>query len=132
MVRRTIQRALVMEAVHALACHPTADEVYVWVQARQPHVSRATIYRNLGNLADDGKIRRILMPNSPDRFDFNCGEHYHILCKSCGDFSDVAIDYISEADEAASQKTGWKCTGHDIIFEGICTKCINDYKIGQQ
>lgn len=124
MVRNTIQRSLVISAVNSLACHPTAEQVYDWVQHRQPHVSRATIYRNLGNLAEEGEIRRILVPNAPDRFDFNCSAHYHILCKNCGRFEDVHLQYAFSADTAVSAETDWECTGHDIIFEGLCSECI--------
>ncbi|MDD6887427.1 MAG: transcriptional repressor, partial [bacterium] len=44
MKRNTIQRALVLEAVQRLHCHPTADEVYAVVAAEHPNISRATVY----------------------------------------------------------------------------------------
>ena len=124
MVRNTIQRSLVIDAVRALANHPTAEQVYDWVKHKQPHVSRATIYRNLGNLAEEGEIRRVLIPNAPDRFDFHCAPHYHIVCQKCGKFEDVELQYSFDADDEISAETGWQCTRHDIIFEGICKDCI--------
>ena len=50
--RNTIQRALVLEAVQSLHNHPTSADVYEVVRERHPNISRATVYRNLGVLAN--------------------------------------------------------------------------------
>ena len=55
--RNTIQRQLVLSAVRQLQNHPTADEVYQEVQKNCPTISRATVYRNLKLLAEEGEIR---------------------------------------------------------------------------
>ena len=52
--RNTIQRALVLEAVNRLQCHATADEIYAEIAKEHPHISRATVYRNLNLLAELG------------------------------------------------------------------------------
>ena len=52
--RNTIQRQLVLSAVRQLQNHPTADEVYQKVQKSCPTISRATVYRNLKLLAEEG------------------------------------------------------------------------------
>ena len=51
--RQTRQRQLILNAVHTLK-HPTADEVYAAVADAQPPVGRATVYRNLNLLAEQG------------------------------------------------------------------------------
>lgn len=78
--RNTVQKQLVLQAVRELQCHPTADEVYQHVAARHPSISKATVYRNLNSLAEDGLLRRVAMPDAADRFDFTVGPHYHIKC----------------------------------------------------
>ena len=50
--RNTVQRAMTLEAVRRLHAHPTAEEVYRQVAAEHPSVSRATVYRNLRQLAE--------------------------------------------------------------------------------
>ena len=95
--RNTIQKQLVLDAVFRLANHPTAEEVYAEVARSHPSVSKATVYRNLGSLSEDGLLRHIKMPGGADRFD-GVGEEagegkkdfvlatisYHSLCKSHG------------------------------------------------
>lgn len=60
--RNTIQKQLVLDAVFRLANHPTAEEVYAEVARSHPTVSKATVYRNLGSLSEDGLLRHIKMP----------------------------------------------------------------------
>ena len=67
--RNTIQKQLVLDAVFRLANHPTAEEVYAEVARSHPTVSKATVYRNLGSLSEDGLLRHIKMPGGADRFD---------------------------------------------------------------
>ena len=79
--RNTIQRALVLEAVQSLHNHPTSADVYEVVRARHPNISRATVYRNLGVLANRGEVLRVEVPNGADRYDFLNKPHYHAKCR---------------------------------------------------
>ena len=57
--RNTIQRTLVLEAVNALRCHATADEIYAYISKEHPTISRGTVYRNLNRLAEIRYIRKL-------------------------------------------------------------------------
>ncbi len=74
--RNTVQRQIVLQAVLRMHDHPTADTVYAAVAADHPSISKATVYRNLNQLASQGEIRRVAVPNGADRYDFNLEEHY--------------------------------------------------------
>ena len=121
--RNTIQCSLVLEAVNCLRCHATADEVYEAIVKRHPTVSRATVYRNLKRLSESGMIRRIEIPGGPDRFDHLPHKHYHVKCEKCGKIFDVDMDYITGLEEKIKDSHGFRITGHNIIFTGICPKC---------
>lgn len=125
MKRRTIQRALVLSAVMELNDHPTAEEVYRYAAQRTPTISRGTVYRNLSQLAEEGTISRIPVPNAPDRFDSATGPHYHLVCQECGRFVDAPVPYQTAMDRQVAQDTGWECDFHHIIFQGRCTRCIH-------
>ena len=73
--RNTIQNMLVYEAVNKLQCHATADEIYEFIVQEHPSISKGTVYRNLNRLAEMGKIRKMEIPGSPDRFDHCCHDH---------------------------------------------------------
>lgn len=121
--RNTIQRTLVFEAVNMLQCHATADEVYDVIIKEHPHISRGTVYRNLNLLSEIGEIRKIENPEGADRFDHRCHDHYHTRCVKCGRVFDVDMEYITEWGSKIKDTHGFKFTGHDIIFKGICPDC---------
>ena len=124
MIRRnTIQHALVLEAVHKLHRHATADEIYDQLATEHPTISRATVYRNLQRLCESGELRKREIPGGADRFDLLCSDHYHIRCEKCGRVFDVEMDYIADMDRHIKDLRGFTLTGHDIVFRGVCPEC---------
>ena len=121
--RNTIQRSLVYEAVNRLQSHATADEIYAAIAAEHPNISRATVYRNLNQLAQEGEIRRLPVPGGPDRYDHRCHDHYHARCHQCGRVFDIEMDYIAGLERAIHDAHGFAITGHDILFRGVCPEC---------
>ncbi len=121
--RNTVQRQLVLQAVQELKSHPTADEVYRQVVVSHPSISKATVYRNLNSLAEDGVVGRVAMPNAADRFDFVPQQHYHIKCVNCGRVIDAPGGYHAELDTQAQQDTDFQILRHDLVFEGLCPDC---------
>ena len=124
--RNTVQRQIIQDALRTLANHPTADEVYDAVHEEHPSVGRATVYRTLGRLADEGEIGRVRINNGADRFDHQSFAHYHVRCTSCGRVDDVMIPLLDNVDEAAEEASGYKITSHSLQFDGICPACQED------
>ena len=121
--RNTVQRQIIQDALRTLANHPTADEVYDAVHEEHPSVGRATVYRTLGRLADEGEIGRVRINNGADRFDHQSFAHYHVRCTSCGRVDDVMIPLLDNVDKAAEKASGYKITSHSLQFDGICPAC---------
>lgn len=124
--RNTIQRSLVFEAVNRLQCHATADEIYEDIVREHPHISRATVYRNLNMLSEAGEIRKLEMPGGADRFDHICRDHCHVWCEKCGRVFDVDMDFVAGLEKNIRDSRGFEFTGYDIIFRGICPRCRDD------
>ena len=118
--RNTIQRALVLEALHN---HPTSADVYEVVRARHPNISRATVYRNLGVLANRGEVLRVEVPNGADRYDFLNKPHYHAKCRICGGVFDIDMPYQDDIVSQVSDAHGFTIEHHEIIFDGVCAHC---------
>ena len=121
--RNTIQRILVLEAVNRLRCHATADEIYAVIAKEHPHISRATVYRNLNLLAELGEIRKLEIPGAADRFDHRCHDHCHVRCETCGRVFDVDMEYVAGLEQNIRDAHGFAFTGYDILFRGICPEC---------
>ncbi|MBE6034310.1 Fur family transcriptional regulator [Aminipila sp.] len=119
--RNTIQKNLIKNTVLNLKNHPSAEEIYSEIIKTNPSVSKGTVYRNLGILADNGEILRIEMPNSPDRFDFRLEKHYHIQCDNCGKVFDLDVPCIEELEHIKDKE--FLVTGYQLVFKGICKEC---------
>jgi Fe2+ or Zn2+ uptake regulation protein len=88
-----------------------------------PHLSLGTVYRNLQQMARDGRLMEIDGPIA--RFDGNIYPHTHLRCQKCGCVADVELPYDAALDRAF-QMDGWNITGHSLIFTGICPACAGE------
>lgn len=121
MIRRnTKQRDTVRQALVGRRDHPTAEQVHEAVIAVMPDMSLATVYRNLGLLADEGEIKRVVSPGSPDRFDPDISDHSHFFCIKCGNVLDFPEGDLPEKHI----KSTCAVTERQIIYKGLCPDCI--------
>ena len=121
------QRQLVLEAVKARCDHPTADQIYLDVRARDEKISRGTVYRNLGLLSDEGQISQVRVP-AADRYDLRPDRHYHLFCTVCGRVFDAPLPYHAEYDAHIGEETGFQVSRHRLVFEGLCSDCAKNQK----
>lgn len=113
---------MVLDAVKNRFDHPTADQIYLDVRAKDDKISRGTVYRNLNSLVEQGEILRVKMPEA-DRFEGQIDKHYHFICKECGEVTDIPLPYDEQMDKEMSVKTDHKIDRHRIVFEGVCSNC---------
>ena len=121
--RNTVQRQIILEAVKKFHTHPKVEEIYSEIHKNHPTISKATVYRNLRQLAENGDICQVSLLDDLDRFDGRISRHYHFKCKICGCISDVDVEYLADINETVRQKYGFQVSGHDVIFKGICLEC---------
>lgn len=122
--RSTKQRQLVLDAVHSLHDHPTADRVYAYARQFDPHISRGTVYRNLALLAQDGALTSVPI-QGVTHYDDNVSHHGHMTCSNCGAVVDVDLsrDEIARAQANAAAATGYVVTNTQVTFIGLCPTC---------
>lgn len=124
--RNTMQKEITYEAVASFMGHPNAEEVYEIVNKKYPTISKATVYRNLKTLAEEGRVRRIESHSklTETRYDLTMTVHSHGVCVNCGKVVDV--DVLGEdciETNSVSREEGFKLLSHEIIFEGLCMEC---------
>ena len=129
--RNTIQKDLVRNAVCEMKRHVTANEVYEFVKESCPTIGKGTVYRNLDILVEEGDLRKVEVPDGPNRFDLTLKNHYHVRCVNCGEISDVDMDEILGLLEKIRDTHGTDFLECDILFKGICPKCQKKIKDGQ-
>ena len=119
----TRQRLLVLDIINSSYSHLTAEGVYTEARKKMPKISLGTVYRNLGLLADNGEIRRIVLENQPDRFDRCFPSHDHIVCPDCGAVSDISPD-LSMA-KAIERKLKMKPDSYELTVKVVCVYSIS-------
>ena len=119
------QRDYILGTVQGCTNHPTAYEVYEMVRQGMPNISLGTVYRNLGQLVDGGKLLQVKLSNMSDRFDGTLHMHEHFVCDKCGEVQDIDLRGIDRAQlmRACSSRV-FAVTGIDMLFHGLCNKCI--------
>ena len=120
------QREEIIKVIKDSYNHPTAEEIYMIVKAKDPAVSRSTVYRNLGLLVETGMIKQISMKVGPDRYDYIREPHNHAMCSKCGKIFDFEYSFeYEELQKSIKEQTGIEISKNGIVFEGICDSCKN-------
>ncbi|KKP64295.1 MAG: Transcriptional regulator, Fur family [Candidatus Moranbacteria bacterium GW2011_GWF2_34_56] len=75
--RITNQKQIILNYLEKNKSHPSAEEVFLNVKKILPRISLATVYRNLEQFAQTGKILEI--NGATKRFDGDISDHQHCL-----------------------------------------------------
>lgn len=120
------QREEIIQVVKELHTHPTAEDIYMIVKAKDPAVSRSTVYRNLGLLVENNIINKISMIVGPDRYDAAKEVHNHAICVKCGKVFDFEYNFnYKKIMNTIKEQTGIEISNQGIALEGICDSCKN-------
>jgi Fe2+ or Zn2+ uptake regulation protein len=114
------QRRVIMDIINGSCEHMTAQEIYEKARQRIPNISVGTVYRNLGQLAEEHQIFRIIAASGPDRYDKNVHLHGHFICDCCGSVRDLPCPDFSERIE---REFGVKVNSYQLSVYYICEKC---------
>ena len=114
------QRERIYQAVRSSHAHPTAEEVYSQLKPEMPRLSLGTVYRNLRQMAAEGRLAEVDGPVA--RFDACLTPHTHFRCTGCGAVMDLELPYDPALDAQAA-KEGCTVTGHSLCFTGLCPQC---------
>ena len=71
------QRDLIERIIKESMLHLTAEEIYKEARKEMPNISLGTVYRNLGNLVDEGKVRKLKTTLGYDIYDKSIYPHGH-------------------------------------------------------
>ncbi|MEZ4627095.1 MAG: transcriptional repressor [Eubacteriales bacterium] len=90
-MRYSHQRERIFRAVSERCDHPTANMIYEQLKLEMPRLSLGTVYRNLNQLSDAGRLKKIPLADGSCRFDKTKESHSHIVCDQCGAVADVFL-----------------------------------------
>lgn len=124
----TRQRRVILEELCKVTSHPTADQIYEMVRRKLPHISLATVYRNLDVLSEAGSILKLEMGGSQRRYDGDTSDHCHARCTKCGAITDLPALPVSVPLPSERQANGFDVKGLRVEFFGLCPACRREKK----
>ena len=122
-MRSSKQRDAVLQVLQGSFDHPTADVIYERVKLQIPNISLGTVYRNLGQLKDEGLITIVESSDTKVHYEGNMNEHIHFLCKNCCEITDV---FCSPPIPVALNDLGLKVESQKTVYYGLCNACRNN------
>ena len=117
----TRQRQLIYNIIMAAPEHRTAEEIYDLARLEMPSLARGTVYRNLGILEQERKIRKLEMPGAPARYDRERRLHPHLICQKCGKVEDLSMP--QGLLDPLARARGVDLIGYDLKLFYICPAC---------
>ncbi len=127
-LRSTRQRRLIAERLATLATHAadfTTQDLWREVQSFDPHLGRATVYRSVDVLLDEGVLDRVSFPDGTHRYRVCAGSrhHHHVTCVQCQRVVEVEACLPAELIAAISSDTSFAIEGHSLERFGRCAAC---------
>ncbi len=116
--RATHQRQTVYDCIKTLY-HPTSEEIVCAVQEKDPSVGRATVFRNLLVLCEEGRLVKLFFADEPTRYDWNVHNHDHFVCKKCG----AILDLPSTLPSVPFPIPAVQVDSHSVTYYGKCRSC---------
>lgn len=124
--RRTAQKEMVRGALQDAEGFVTAGQLHHRLVEGGSSVGIATVYRQLGALAESGVADTITTPKGQlFRACEPGGHHHHLVCESCG----AAVEIEPPSEEwlrAIAEQHGYTITEHVFEAFGLCADCRAD------
>ncbi len=97
-------------------------------QLKNEKISISAVYRNLADLEQDGKIRKVAKSGTHKAFyQFvdcdECKGHLHLTCTKCGKTEHLPDDDSNEIVKSVLQKSNFNLDSDNTILYGVCEKC---------
>jgi Fur family ferric uptake transcriptional regulator len=122
--RLTPQRMMILEAVEAADDHISAEEMYMQVCARYPHLNISTVYRTLELLKELGLVTETDLGDGRVRYhSIKKGHHHHLVCHKCGQITDLDESVLSPLKEVLSRDYKFDADLRHMAIFGRCKNC---------
>jgi Fur family transcriptional regulator, peroxide stress response regulator len=102
----TPQRLAILEAVHELGNHPTAESVIEHIRGNHPNIASGTVYKVLDVLVENKLIRRVKTEKDIMRYDGIMEEHHHLYCAESERIEDYSDNHLDELLRHYFEKKG--------------------------
>ena len=121
----TPQRIAVLEEIIKDKGHRESEDIYMAIKTRKTHVSRATVYRTLDILVQQGFARKLNLGDGRARYEtkIDSPHHDHMICNNCGKIIEFVNHEIERIQEEITKHHQFILQQHIHQLFGICKEC---------
>ncbi len=122
--RVTAQRKLLFNLLSARGGHLDAGELYVLARKDDPHISIATVYRNLRVFKEVGLVQEHHFAEEHHHYEIKDKKgHQHLVCLGCDKVIEFESPLITKMKDEVSQKNDFDISEVAVYIEGYCESC---------
>ena len=124
-LKYTPQRTAVLEEIIKDKGHRESEEIYLALKKSGQHVSRATIYRTMDILVNNGFARKMNLGDGRARYEskVNSPPHDHLVCMDCGLIVEFMDQQIEDLQDKIAIQYNFQLKRHIHQLFGLCKKC---------
>jgi Fur family transcriptional regulator, peroxide stress response regulator len=117
----TPQRVQIINILSAHG-HISIEDLYSQLKSSFPTISLATVYKNINIMLGKLLLSEVQVPNKKNVYELVKEKHSHVVCSSCDEIVDIALD-ATNLFALAEQKTHYALNSSNLVFTGLCPKC---------
>jgi Fur family transcriptional regulator, ferric uptake regulator len=127
--RNTKTKALVEKIFQGNLVPLSIQDVFSKVSTHYPKTAYSTVYRIILGLAKEKKLIQVDWRERGSYFEWaNRGHHHHLICRSCGDVTDIDDSLLGFEPRKITSQTGFAIQAHSIEITGVCAPCQSHTK----
>lgn len=126
--RVTAARRAVLQVLDEARDHLCAEDIAERVDAAEPGVHRATVYRSLQSLTELGIVAHTHVPGSATIYHLKHSpaaptNHAHLQCSTCSRFFDIPTDWLGPLGDRLRDELGFELDAQHAALLGTCADC---------
>lgn len=110
----------------------SADQLYTALLNQKTSVSKATVYRQLEKLVQQGLVKKYRTDGSSAAYyEYIQGEQQtkqdllHLICDGCGCISHVECQHALHLGQHIGKDHGFHVNPSNVVLHGVCSRCAS-------
>ena len=122
--RTTRQRVAVSALLAESGEFRSAQDIHAALRAQGASVGLATVYRNLGLMAELGEVDTLVREDGETLYR-QCSDvhHHHLVCRQCARTVEIAGPAVEKWANAVAAEHGFSDVSHQLELFGLCATC---------
>jgi len=123
--KRSTKREQILGTFLEQEGHLSADDLFGLVRRKHPGIGRATVYRTLQWMVDQGLARKVDFGEGRSRFEptYRHPRHFHLICERCHRSSEFLSSDIESLMEEIASARNFEPKQALVQIIGTCEEC---------